>query len=513
MSLPPELLRVSRGAAVRLTLQRAVRHGAQASSLVLAIGVAMFLSALVVPVGVPMWWTLLGALGAGGVVAVAAAALRPVGIRASSQLVDRRLSLHERTSTAIELALAPSEVSPLAPRVIADAERHLHDVSLARVFPLRPPREAWVAVALALLVVASNAWLRGLSFPGTPARQSADVIREEGARLAAVAQALQARARTERSAQTNRLAAQMQTLGRRLQRERTDRAGALARISELSRQSERAHREVRDRMEATMPAPRNEGSAMPNLMRRHALARQIRQLRELSSRLQEDRTADDRQQSINRLTAMLEGEQGPAQIRSQLEQARKQLQQGNVGQAGEAMSEALRNLEGLQALIADEEGLRTVQQQLQRSMMGITSGTAGAIPPESTASQPEPPAAGSGSSAQSPDTSTETAAPPPPGPNQGVAPGTGSVGEKLGPPSARLQAPKSPQRLRGAQGEGEVSAAEVLGAARPGSSRVAAKAISPAVVPQADRYMERAAIPARYRLLVRRYFERLVQLR
>lgn len=514
MPAPAELFRACRGAAVRLTLQRAFRRGAQASALLLATGVVAFLVALVVPVDVPVPWIFVGALGAGGVVAMLVAAIRPVGMHTASQLLDRQLDLHERISTALELAVAPVGPTPLGARVIADAERHLQDVPLRRTFPLRPPREAWAAALLALLVVVSNAWLRGLSLPGTPARQTAQLIREEGSRLAKVAQALQARARAERTPQTGRLTAQVRDLGVRLQRDRTDRADALARIAELSQQAERAHREVSGRLDATMPSPRRQGTVMPNLMRRQAVEHQSKQLRELNSRLQEDRTAADRQQSLERLAAMLDtGQGGPAQVRRQLEQAREQLQQGNVGQAGAAVSEALRRLEGLQALIADEEGLRTVQQHLQRSGTDIASGVAGATPPESAEARPQPGRpSGPGSSPQSGDTSTE-ATTPPQGPNQGVTAGSGQVSDKLGPPSARLQAPKPPERVRGTQGEGQVSTSEVLGSARTGISRVPVRTVSPVVVPQADRYMERAAIPARYRLLVRQYFERLVQLR
>ncbi len=515
MSAPAELFNAVREAAVRLTLQRALRRGAQASAFLLATGVVAFLVGLVVPVDVSVRWILLGALGAGGVVTLLAAAIRPVGMRAASQLLDRRLDLRERVSTALELAVAPLGPAQLGARVIADAERHLQDVPLRRAFPLHPPREAWGAALLALLVVASNAWLRGLSLPGTPARQTTQLIHEEGKRLAKVAQALQARAKAERTPRTGRLTAQVQDLGIRLQRDRTDRAEALARIAQLSQQAERARREVSGRLDATMPSPRRDGIALPNLMRRQALERQMKQLRELNSRLQEDRTAADRQQSLERLAAMLDaGQGGPAQVRRQLEQAREQLRRGNVGQAGAAMSEALRSLEGLQSLIADEEGLRAVQQHLERSGTDIASGAGGATPPESAESRPQPgrPSAGPGSSPQPGDPSAE-ATTPPQGPNQGVTAGSGQVSDKLGSPSARLQAPKSPERVRGTQGEGQVSASEVLGAARPGISRVPVKAVSPAVVPQADRYMERTAIPARYRLLVRQYFERLVQLR
>ena len=83
----------------------------------------------------------------------------------------------------------------------------------------------------------------------------------------------------------------------------------------------------------------------------------------------------------------------------------------------------------------------------------------------------------------------------------------------MGDVSPRLEATRSPDRLRGTQSEGPVSSAEVQGASRPGISRVEARPVAPTIVAQADRAMESARTPGRYRGLVRRYFERLARLR
>ncbi len=516
MRVPSELFHACRSAAVRFTLRRATRRGAQASVLALAGVLVASLATLVVPVVVPVVWGLAAALALGGLTTLLAAGFRPVGIRTASQLLDQQLDLHERTSTALELAFAPSVPSPLGARVIADAIRHLQGIKLRQAVPLRPPREAWGAALLAILVVFSNVWLRGVTIPGTPAGRATQLIREEGSRLAKVAQALQDRAKAERTPQTRRLTTQMQDLGAHLQQDRVDRAEALARIAELSRQAERVRREVSGRLDSALPSPRRQASVPSNLLRRESLDRQIKQLRELNSRLNEDATAADRQKTLDRLAAAMtdQAQEGSAQVQRQLEQARTQLQRGNVGQAGSAISEALRNLEGMQSLLADEEGLRTAQQQLERSGRNIASGGSQPAAPESA--EMVPPSgrlpATSGSTPPASDASGETSIPPQ-GPNQGITAGSGQVTDKLGAPSSRLQGPKSSERLRGAQGQGEVSVSEVLGAARPGVSHLPVTAVPPTVVSQADRYMERAAIPARYRLLVRRYFERLVQLR
>ncbi len=509
-----DLIRVCRAAAIRLTVQRAVRAGARVSMFALAIACGVSVLGVVVPVALPLAWALVVSVAVGGLGMVLAASWRPVRVQGASQLLDRRLDFHERTSTALELASSPVP-SPLGARVMSDALTHLYSVDLRRVFPLRVPREAWAAGVLALLLVLSSVGLRGIAVPGTPAGSTVQQIQEEGKRIAAVAQALQVRARAEQAPQTRRLTSQLHDLGERLQHDRVDRAEALARIGDLSQQAERARRQVSDRLEATQPPSRSEGVVPPNLLRRQALEQQIKQLRELEAQLNQELTPADRQKLLDRLAVPQgAGQAGSAPVQRQLGEARDQLQQGNVAQAGRAVGEALRDLEGLRALIADEEGLRNVQQQLQQSRANLASGPSGTSPRGGVEPGPQSgrPPVPSGTSAPAPDPAGDPASPSR-GPYPGVTAGSGVAPDKLGLPSGRLQGPKSPERLRGTQGDGEVSASEVVGAARPGTSHTPLTRVSPAIVPQADRYMERASVPARYRQLVRAYFERLARLR
>jgi len=58
-----------------------------------------------------------------------------------------------------------------------------------------------------------------------------------------------------------------------------------------------------------------------------------------------------------------------------------------------------------------------------------------------------------------------------------------------------------------------VSASDVVGAGRPGTPRVGSSGSEPGLLRQVETYMERARIPARYRALIRAYFQRLAQLR
>lgn len=507
------LLRTARRTALRLTLLRSTHLGARVTVAVMTAMLAVSVAGAIVPLPTVRFATALpAAVGAGLLAAVLAAFLRPVDAVAASRLLDLRLGLEERTSTALELALAPSLPSRMGARVIGDATDHLSAISLRRAFPWRPTGEMWWMVLLSAILVIWTGLFHGLTIPGTPARTTQQAVRQEGERLERFARSLQSRARAERMPQTRRLAPRIRDLGSRLQRDRVDRAEALARITELAQQVEETRRGVDARLQAE-PAPSGNASVPPDLLRREALQRQIRQLQELTSRLNQNPAAAPRD-VLERLGAITESGQGNQPARAQLQRARQQLEQGNVAGAGESLAQALRDLEGLESLLLDQEGLKSAQRQLERTRANIASGSAMPENQESadTASEQAQRPTSMGQHPIGPDTSPE-AAPPPQGPHGGTTPGVGRGDEKLGTPSARLQTQKSVRRVRGVQSEGEVSASEVVGAGRRGASTVAAVTVTPAIVSQVDRYMERARIPARYRVLVRRYFERLARLR
>lgn len=501
-----------RRAARRLALQRAFRAGLAAGTVVLAALAAATVATLVVPLSPVSIDVTLAAVGV--VTALVTGLLmlvRPVEPITAARLLDLRGGLEERASTALEVGESGA-VSTLARRLLDDAASHVEAINLRAVFPWRLPRWAWVMPALVLFLLLWPSTLRGIAIPGTPAHRTQQAIKREGTRLEQFARSLQSRARSQRVPQTRRVAPQVRDLGVRMQQERLERAEALARIGELSRQIEEARREIDGRLRSQ--APQREGAVPQELFRRQALQQQVRQLRELTTRLRQNPEAasTDALQRLGEITQSGEGDQ-PAQVRRQLERAREQLQQGNAAGAGESLGEALRELEGLESMLADAEGLRSAQQQLERSQRAIASGSAGRregdAAEDQSQSQGRPDAPGE----NAPEREPGADALPPEGPHEGTTPGQGRVREKMGEPTPRLEATRTPERLRGAQSEGPVSSAEVVGGGRQGAARRQAGAVSPAIVAQADRAMENARTPGRYRALVRRYFERLAKLR
>lgn len=510
--IPGPLEQGVRRAARRLALQRAFHAGLAAGTVVLAALAAATVATLVVPLSPVSIEVTLAAVGV--VTALVTGLLmlvRPVEPITAARLLDLRGGLEERASTALEVGESGA-VSTLARRLLDDAASHVEAINLRAVFPWRLPRWAWVMPALVLFLLLWPSTLRGIAIPGTPAHRTQQAIKREGTRLEQFARSLQSRARSQRVPQTRRVAPQVRDLGVRMQQERLERAEALARIGELSRQIEEARREIDGRLRSQ--APQREGAVPQELFRRQALQQQVRQLRELTTRLRQNPEAasTDALQRLGEITQSGEGDQ-PAQVRRQLERAREQLQQGNTAGAGESLGEALRELEGLESMLADAEGLRSAQQQLERSQRAIASGSAGRregdAAEDQSQSQGRPDAPGE----NAPEREPGADALPPEGPHEGTTPGQGRVREKVGEPTPRLEATRTPERLRGAQSEGPVSFAEVVGGGRQGAARRQAGAVSPAIVAQADRAMENARTPGRYRALVRRYFERLAKLR
>lgn len=513
-ALDPAVTRVVRGVARRLRADRALRTASHASVWTTTALVAVSAAGVVVPVPGISPWVAAAAAGAAALVVSAIILLARSDLIAAARTLDRVLHLDERASTAVELALVARAPSSLGARVMADASARLRDVDLRQAVPLRLPRAVWwIPVLIALLAV----WpvlIGGLALPGTPAHRAQQVIRREGARLEQFAQALQSWARAERLPLTRRTAPQLRDLGVRLQQDRVDRAGALARITELSRQLESARRQIDQRLDE-MGRPPSSPAVPSEVLRRAALERQIRQLQELTSRLRQGPGTVSKD-VLDRLSAITQEGGGiqPAQVRQHLQQAKQQLEHGDTGGAGESLTQALRMLEGLETLLADREGLESARQQLERSRTAIASGQPG--PRASEQGEPSPDQAGepAGRGPRQVETQAGAESPPPPeGPREGSTPGAGRVDEKLGPASSRLQAERTPQRVRGVQSEGEVSTSEVVGAGRPGTARTQPQAVSPALVARVDRALERAHIPAHYRLIVMRYFQQLAQLK
>ncbi|MGH2453756.1 MAG: hypothetical protein ACRDF5_08330, partial [bacterium] len=349
------------------------------------------------------------------------------------------------------------------------------------------------------------------TLPSTPARQTAEGIKQEGRRLEQAGRRLEEQARTARAPQARRAAPEVKRLGRELQQQRLDRAAAQARIAGLQRQLEAARRRIGERIgEALAPQARPQP---PDALFNQAttdLDRSIRQLRELAARLAQMPVAEgERRDLLQQLSDLSQSGEGrmPAAARRRTEEARRQAEAGNMAGAGEALREALSELEALEALMSDERALSRTQRELEESSERIARGSGGrgrpGEEPQADASQPQ---TAPGSERPQPQEG-DVAAAPPEGPYQGSTPGRGKDQAKLGAPSARLEARGERSRVRGQEAPGQTQTSEILGPGRREPTRTTVQAISPSAARQADAHLARQRIPVDLRALVRRYFE------
>jgi hypothetical protein len=514
------LLEIVEQARRRLAARRAWWWGGRVALAAAGAALLLVLVRTIVPFDLPYGLIAVAGLAAGVLTTIVARYTAPVSPLLAAQVLDLRFDCRDRLATAVEILTGVHRPSALGAAVVEDAARQAMALDVRSRLPGRPDRATAIAAATAVAVMLLGRGLTGISLPGTPARQVAQTIQREGRRLERAGQTMEERARADRARITRRVAPSVRTLGEAMQRERLDRSQALARIAELGRQIEEERRRVQQvRKIPPGAAPQQPSPDLPRdlMQQRAAVDKTIRQIREITDRLAQSRSPEERNALMRQLAALAGGgEEGnvPARAREQAAEANRQLGTGDTAGARRTLQQSATDLEDLRAMLADDEGLQQAQRDLRRSADQIASGR----PVPSSESEQTPQAsvqrgtAAPGnrplSEGQGPD-----AAEPPPGPNQGTLPGQGAVQEKLGARTQRLEGEKQQSRIQGMQGEGRVTTSELLGPGRSAQVRVPAGPAIVAARAEADRYMSRMRIPPEYREIVRRYFEALAATR
>lgn len=473
----------------------------------------LLLLQLVVPMDLSTPLMVAVALLGGGVIGLGYGWLRRPSLFEVAVLVDRRLGLRERMATLLEL-LHTQPSSPFLAPLLVDALSRLEAREVARAFPVSLPRRTpWLILALAG-VLAWELALTGLTIPGTPAYQVVQRIREEGKALEEFARELEQRGKMEVLPETRRLSQKLAELGRRFQGDRLERVEALKRVTQLSRELDTARNRLQERLKAEGIDVEREPPA--DLLRRlDALTRRLQSLREGAAPPQEREVGRNLRTLLRSLDKLQqEGEGLPPGLLQTLQEARRNLEKGDLQGAAGALESAEETAQALRRLLADEEGLSQARGQLQRSAENIarggavqssaeaqtSSGREGGVPPRSRS-----PGLDQGIPGEQEPT------PPSLGPYSGTEPGTGRVVEFSGPPTPRLNTHKTPSQLHGSPGEGQSSWTEVVGKGEESRSLLLPRRTVLGAMREADRYMGRARIPAPFREVVRRYFQELAR--
>ena len=493
----------------------AMRWITRASAILALTILAWACLTMVIPVPLPLREVAIAGLG-GLVLALPFLvwSLRPSSL-AAARLIDHRLALADRLSTAVELLSRDGGPRGLARLQISEAVVVAQGVVPRLAAPITLPRETWIAVAATAAIVLWAYFLQGWTVPGLPAARYAAVIHREGHVLSAIGQHLEIAGRAKGLPETRRAAPGLLDAGQRLQGSRVTREDALRLLQAAGRQLQAAQSRVERRLGGSglrgVPGSQEPRVAPNSPADPNRLQQTIRELESLTGRLRNEgsETREDLAQRLRTVSESLERMNAPASARRNVADARREVDRGQSGAAAGALGEALQDLEGLERMLGDDQALGDARRQVEKSAERIARGGPFGTGPKvenQSSSESGPPPQAPGPNAVAP--TSEDAAPPPPGPNQGSLPGEGR-GARLGAPTQRLGGTRVEERLVGRQGEGTAVTRDLLAPGRAGAPRLPAAPLPADVVHQNDRALARDPLPPAYLTLIRRYFESL----
>ncbi len=442
--------------------------------------------------------------------------LRPPA-RIAAREIDRRLSLADRLSTAVELLDRAAPLAGLERLQVAQAVQVSRGVLPREVAPVRIPRDLWGALAILSAVLLSAHFPSGWALPGTPLARSGAVIHEEGQALVEVGRQLGALGRAHALPEARRAASRILELGRRLESPRLDRMAALELLRDESRRLQDAQEMTERALVRVVPARRvgsgsDEGlrgpAPRPSLDQVH---RAVHDLESLAAQVY-SREALVRNPSllhrIRLLSESLDQMNAPQSSKETVARARREMERGHLPEAATALRDALQQMQQLERMMDDAQALRDAREQVQRSAERITTGSArDAAQQVRRQSSSDSPTSTSPGSAPVEKGASE-GPPPPSGPNEGSLPGQGQ-GRILGTLTTRPGGVRVPQRVEGRESDGESLIRELPAPGQRGTPRLAGVQPPQDVMHEIDRTPSRDFVPRDYLTIIRKYFEAL----
>jgi hypothetical protein len=437
--------------------------------------------------------------------------------RIAARVIDRRLGLADRLSTAVELLDRSVPLSGLERLQVAQAVEVSRGVLPREAAPVRVPRDLWGAAAIVGGALLSAHFLYGWALPGTPAARSVAVIHEEGHVLVEIGRQLGALGRAHALPEARRAASRILELGRRLEGPRLDRMAALGLLRDESRQLQDAQEMTERALIGVAPA-RRVGSGSDERLRGPAprpgvdqVHRAVHDLESLAAQVH-SREALARNpgllQRIRLLSESLDQMSAPQSSRETVARARREMERGHLPEAAAALRDALQQMQRLERMMDDAQALSDAREQVRRSTERITTGsardTAQQVRRQSSSDSPTSTSPGS-----APVEKGASEGPPPPsGPNEGSLPGQGQ-GRILGTLTTRPGAVRVPQRVEGQESDGGSVVTELTAPGQGGTPRLAGVRPPRDVMHEIDRTPSRDFVPRDYLTIIRKYFEAL----
>ncbi len=270
---------------------------------------------------------------------------------------DRALKLHERLSTAFELANS-RDPHPFRSLVLQEAARAARSVNPLRVIPLTTPRTLrWTPFLLLAIVLVLIVDLRVI-IPTSLTRgdeRPDPAVYEQGQKLERVGKRLEAEARRRGLERSIEAARRMQNVGLRLQNEKINEREALARVNSLNDYIRNLEEELK---KMAVLEDVNVGKVREILVNQASVAGEVQRLLGMLARGKlspgEMRSLQERLQNL--------GQQGVFSER--LSDALSQLRDGDM----EGARETLEGLLMQDQLAQDFEHLKRAERALERGM-------------------------------------------------------------------------------------------------------------------------------------------------
>ncbi|MDR5697623.1 MAG: hypothetical protein QN135_07970 [Armatimonadota bacterium] len=509
--------RLLRDARLRLAWRRAVGAAALAAVLALSVGLGAQLLTLLMPFEVSAWWVLGGAAAAAALALGAGRLVLVPSVSRAAFVLDRRCGLDDRLTTWLAVESGQAKTA-LRDYLEEDTLRAAARVRVRDAIALRPPVAGRRILALVAAVVVWEFLLAGTTLPYTPARRTAEAIRQEGRALEDTAHRMVVTARARQLRRLGEAASRTEEVGRALQTERIGRGGALGRLQRLAEHIEQARQQARTQIQQRMGAPSSpqpDRTSPPPVPNAEAVEAQAKQLRELAEQLEEITPSPQELARIRQaLRSVYEQSRGNAsvQTRRHLDEAHQRLRRHDTAGARRAIQQAEEDLRDLQRLLEEEGLLQQAGERVRRSHQRVAEAPRGGVG-EQAVGRGEGDSKGVGPGDERLDGGTGEVGedPAPEGPRQGRRAGSGQAPANTGPPTERLAGERRREALAGQQGGGPTFGAEVEAEARRTQVRTQTVAISPRILRQADETMHSARVPGSYREIVRRYFLHLAR--
>ncbi|MCX6645406.1 MAG: hypothetical protein NTY09_03480, partial [bacterium] len=373
-TMAPEIVKINKklkGVQTRLQLRTICRWAARGLAVGALLAVILMIVSKFTPIGVDIIRASISIVVAGLLIGAVAALFKPITLFDAALSADIKLGIKERLTSAIEFAKHKDE-NPLVPALIQDAERHAGRIKPTRDFPIRFPREAFVA--LSLIILAAGLYFLPpwqYVFASDENRQEYVNVAAEAERVRELAQEIRIDPPAERADVAEEVASELEQLAEDMEFGTLTRREALERLANIEEainqvSNEQGYDQLREQFDnVAEQLAQNENLAETSeaLQSGDAAAAQ-EAMNQLASDMEAGRVPienfDDIANTLDQASQSLGDNPENQELRNALEQARNEIRaaasEGGAGQTDPAaMAQAL--IDAIDAAISEIQNL------------------------------------------------------------------------------------------------------------------------------------------------------------